>query len=124
MPEFVEIARKKYPDYEFLIGDYFEHPLKKKFDIVITSGTLNSNIVKVNPIYYRKKAIKIMFDHAREILAFNMAGGYPQPKNKKNYNVYFADSLEILKYCFSLTSKLIFRHQYRIKDFTIILFKK
>jgi SAM-dependent methyltransferase len=119
--EFVQVSKNSFPEYEFIKGDYYGKPLKRHFDIILTSGTLNSNIKR--PMDFRKAAIRIMFDHAKEAVLFNMAGGHPQPKNKKSYRIWYADSLEVLNYCFSLTSKLIFRHHYRKKDFTVILFK-
>lgn len=121
VPEFIQAAQKKYPKHRFLQKDYFNNPLKEKFDLIISSGTLNSNFQ--NPYRFRKKAIKIMFDHAREKIAFNMAGSFPQPENKEKYRVYYANSLIILKYCLSLSSKLIFRHHYNRKEFTIIIKK-
>jgi len=121
VPEFIQAAQKKYPEYRFILRDYFSHPMKEKFDIVISSGTLNSNFQ--DPYRFRKKAIKTLFNHAREAISFNMAGFYPQPKNKKASRVYYADSLTILKYCLSLSPKLIFRHHYHRKDFTIVIFK-
>lgn len=121
VPEFIKFAQNKYPNFEFIEKDYFTRPLKKKFDIIITCGTLNSNIK--NPLKYRQKAIKTMFKHASEVVAFNMAGGHPQPINKKENRVYFVDSLAILKFCLSLTPKIIFRHHYRFNDFTIVMYK-
>lgn len=121
VPEFIQVAKKKYPKYKFIRKDYFNKPLKKKFDIIISSGTLNSNVR--GALDFRKKAIKAMFDHAQEAVGFNMAGYYPQPENKKGYKVYYADSLNILKYCLTLTSKLILRHHYYKRDFTVVMFK-
>lgn len=121
VPEFVEVAKKKHPKHNFFIRDYFSNPLKESFDIVITSGTLNSNIE--DAINFRKKAIKTIFKRANEAAAFNMAGSHPQPKNKESYRVYYVDSLKIIKFCLSLTSKLIVRHHYLPKDFTVIILK-
>lgn len=121
VPEFIQAAQKKYPKYRFILKDYFNQPMKEKFDVVISSGALNSNFQ--DPDRFRKKAIRTLFNHAREAISFNMAGFYPQPKNKKTSRVYYADSLAILKYCLSLSPKLIFRHHYHRKDFTIAIFK-
>jgi len=121
VPKFIQAAQKKYPKHRFLLRDYFSNPLEEKFDIIISSGALNSNIKNV--YRFRKKAIKTLFDHALEAIAFNMAGFHPQPKNKKKYKVYYADSLIILKYCLSLSQKVLFRHHYHRKDFTIVIFK-
>jgi len=121
VPEFIQAAQDKYPKHQFVLKDYFNLPLKKEFDIIISSGTLNSNFK--HPYRFRKKAIKALFNYAREAIGFNMAGFYPQPKNKKDSRVYYADSLIILKYCLSLSPKLIFRHHYHRKDFTMVIFK-
>ncbi|MCX6811386.1 MAG: class I SAM-dependent methyltransferase [Candidatus Berkelbacteria bacterium] len=121
VPEFIKFAKQKYPNFQFVERDYFGEPLDKMFDIIISSGTLNSNIK--NPLEYRKRAIKTMFEHASKLLAFNMAGGHPQPKNIRGNRVYYIDSLEMLKFCLSLTPKIILRHHYRFNDFTIVMYK-
>jgi len=118
---FIKQAQKRYPEFEFKLGDYFENPLKENFDIILCCGALNSNFAEA--INYRKRAIKIMFERANFALSFNMAGNFPQPKNKKSSKVFYADSLEILNYCFTLTNKIIFRHYYHNKDFTIVMRK-
>jgi SAM-dependent methyltransferase len=122
VPEFIKAAEKLYPQYKFLKTDYFIKPLKENFDIIIASGCLNSNVR--NNLEFRKKAIKSMFDHAKETLVFNMLGGYPQPKTSPKNDVWFANSLEILKFCLELTPEIIFRSQYLENDFTIIMFKR
>lgn len=121
--EFIKVARKTYKsrNIQFIEKDFLTNPSKESYDVVLSSGALNSNII--DAVKYRKKAIKILWDHTLEVLSFNMAGGYPQPKNKKNNRVFYANSLDILKYCFKFTSKVIFRHHYRRNDFTIVMFK-
>jgi len=121
VPEFIRQAKKLHPSHKFAIRDYFENPLKKNFDIVLSVGTLNSNL-KDNLIF-RKKAIKTMFGHAKEALVFNMAGRHPKPKTAPKSNVWFADPLEILEYCLSLTKKVILRNHYHSRDFTIVMFR-
>lgn len=121
VPEFLEVAQTKYPEFRFIQRDYFGNPLDEVFDIVITSGTLNGNIK--NALEYRKRAIKTIFEHAKEACAFNMAGGHPQPENKKGYKVYYVDSLEIFEFCLTLTYKIIFRQHYRKRDFTVVMVK-
>ncbi|MFZ5932638.1 MAG: class I SAM-dependent methyltransferase [Patescibacteria group bacterium] len=118
---FVEEARKRYPNFRFIVGDYFNEPLEESFDIILSSGVLNSNFPE--PMRYRKLMIKTMFGHCRYAVAFDMAGGYPPPQNRARSKIYYADSLEILKYCLSLTKRVILRQHYYPKDFTLILFK-
>jgi len=121
VPEFIEIARRNHPEANFVIGDFFSYKFERSFDIVVCCGALNSALENLES---RFEAIKKMFSLASWALSFNMAGNHPQPLNKKGGRVYYVDSLEVLNFCFSLTSNLIFRHHYREKDFTIVMFKK
>lgn len=69
----------------------------------------------------RKEKISRLFDSAREVLAFNMAGGTDVMNESKK--IYYTNSQEILNYCMSITPKVIFKQHYHTKDFTIIMFK-
>lgn len=120
-PEFIREAKKLYFGHKFMVGNYFAKPLKENFDVVICSGALNANVR--DNLDFRKKAIKTMFKHAKEVFVFNMVGRYPQPKTSSKSNVWFANPLEILEYCLGLTKKVILRHHYHSRDFTIVMFK-
>jgi len=122
VPEFIREARKLYPNYKFKVGDYFTRPIRKRFDIIIASGVLNNNLGEAT-IKSRFDFIKKTFKRSKSALAFNMAGGFPQPENSAGNKVYYADSLMVLNFCFSLTRKLIFIHHYHPRDFSLILFK-
>ena len=121
VPEFVKEAKKKYSKHNFLVGDYFKQPLKKKFDIVICCGALNGNY-KDN-LGFRKKAIKTMFNHTKECLVFNMSGRHPKPKTARLSNVWFADSKSIFNYCKTLSGRVLLKEDYHSNDFTIVMFK-
>ncbi|KKQ77260.1 hypothetical protein A2715_00045 [Candidatus Woesebacteria bacterium RIFCSPHIGHO2_01_FULL_39_32] len=118
--EFIEEAKKTFPEYRFFARDYFSEPLPEKFDVVLASGVLNSNVE--NNAQWRKENIKIMFENTKKVLAFNMLGAYPQPSNDTKSNIWYADSLEILEYCMSLTRRVILRANYHPTDFTIFMY--
>lgn len=119
VPEFINQAKTLVPKATFEVRDYFENPIDKKFDVVMASGTLNSNVE--NNMGYRKKAIKVMFSHAKRVCIFNMLGAHPQPKNDPNSNIWHADSLAVLEYCMSLTRRVVLRANYHPNDFTIVM---
>ena len=124
MPEFIENGRKIYPSLKLETSDYFSRPLPEMFDIVLCSGALNSNFgTREENLEFRKKAIKIMFDHTTNVCAFNMLGGHPVIQNNDNSNIWYSDSLEILEYCMSLTRRVILRHHYHPSDFTVFMYK-
>jgi SAM-dependent methyltransferase len=120
MSVFVEEAKRRYPEFKFLNGDYFLKPLEKKFDIIICCGALNSNFR--NAIDYRKKAIKTMFEKCNIALTFNMAGGI-NISNQKSSKIYYVNSRTILDFCLALSKKIIFKQHYHSKDFTIVMYK-
>lgn len=122
VPEFIKESRKLYPKYRFLIRDYFTSPIEKKYDILIANGSLNSNVPR--NLQFRQKAIRTMFDHVNETLFFNMAGKYPQPKTIKRSNVWFADPLEVIRYCLVLNSRVTFINHPGKREFSIILRKR
>lgn len=118
LDDFIHEAQKRYPEHSFRELDYFSNPLDEDYDVVFCSGALNS--AKDN-VKIRKEKIQILFSKTKYALAFNMAGGHGVfNKNKK---IYYADSAEILNYCTSLTSKVVFKQHYHKRDFTIIMFK-
>lgn len=121
VPEFVEQAKKGHPYYEFKVADYFNNPMDAKFDVVMASGTLNSQLGSQN-MEFRKHAIKTMFAHAKKACVFNMLGAHPQPETPETSNVWYADSLEILEYCMSLTRRVVLRADYHPKDFTVVMY--
>ncbi len=121
VPEFIEEARKAHPYYNFETRDYFNNPINAQFDVVMASGTLNSYLGDKN-ISFRKNAIKVMFEHSKKVCVFNMLGGHPALETLEGSNVWYADSLEILDYCMSLTRRVILRANYHPTDFTIFMF--
>jgi len=119
--QFIFEAKKLYPKQAFIKGDYFAKPLKKKFDIIIANGSLNSNVA--DNLAFRKKAIMTMFANAKEAVVFNMAGGHPQPKTAKGSNVWFADAREIEKFCKGVSPNLTFINHPGRREFTVVLMR-
>lgn len=120
MPDFIEAAKKMVPNGKFFVADYLKDKINDKYDVVVASGVLNGNL-GASSLEYRKKAIKKMFSLTTGTLVFNMLGAHPQPLNNLESNVYYSDSLEILKYCMTLTRRVILRANYHPKDFTIVM---
>lgn len=125
MSEFIENGKKIYPQLNLETADYFGQPKPELFDTIICSGALNSNFgTEEENKKFRKDAIKTMFDHTTNVVAFNMLGGHPAPVNDNpESNIWYSDSLEILEYCMSLTRRVILRHQYHPSDFTVFMYK-
>lgn len=115
---FIDVARKRYEGHDFELKNPFEDKFESKFDIVISSGVLNST--SENWLESRKEMIKELFELSQEVLAFNMAGSF-QPI-KPTDKVSYAPAMEIFKYCITLTPKVILRSNYHAKDFTVLMY--
>lgn len=119
VPGFIDIAAKRYEGSVFEVGDFMDKNFEQQFDIVISSGAMNSNVP--DWLNLRKTTISKLFRLANEAAAFNMAGGFMEPAEVKN--IAYANALDILEFCRGLTPKIIFRGHYHSKDFSLILFK-
>lgn len=122
-PEFIATARKRYDGLTFKVGDPFEASFTNTFDVIFCSGVLNAK--HKDWFKERTQMIKKLFDQANEVLAFNMAG-YAKADTASSEaakRVFYADSEQIISFCYSLTPKLVVRSQYHPKDFTVILYK-
>jgi len=119
VPEFIETAKLRYPNEKFIYLDYFNKPLKQKFDYIICCGALNG---KSRLLEHKKEIIKLMFNNCYKGIAFNMTGYYPVIKESSK-RVRYENSLDILTFCLSLSSKISFKQNYLINNFTIQLFK-
>lgn len=119
IPEFIDIAKKRYEGNAFKVADVFGKDFNQKFDVIVSSGIMNHNIS--DWLEVRKKMIVKLFDLANEVLAFNMAGALnPIPSDQK---IAYANAKEILDFCATLTPKLILKTHYHPKDFTVVMFK-
>lgn len=126
VPEFIDEAKRQVIGGRFDVADFMnpadgDAVLGRKYDVVIASGVLNGNHPK--NLQFREDAITRLFNLSSKVLAFNMLGAHPQPKNEPNRNIWYADSIEILEFCLTLTRRVILRHHYNPKDFTMFMYK-
>jgi ubiquinone/menaquinone biosynthesis C-methylase UbiE len=116
---FIQEAQERYPDFNFLVQEYLSWETDKRFDVILCCGALNSSRMTIDE---RLACIKKMFDQSQHAVAFNMAGHHPIPL-AKDQSISYVDSRKILDYCFTLSDRVILRHHYHPKDFTIVMIK-
>ncbi|MBI2798525.1 class I SAM-dependent methyltransferase [Candidatus Saccharibacteria bacterium] len=119
-PEFIDIANKRYDGDKFQVANPFSSEFNEKFDIVLSSGVMNS--VGEDWLEQRKTMITKLYSLSNNICAFNMAGGF-EP-NTSTKTIAYANCLDILKHCKSLTSEIVLINNYHPKDFTVLLYKQ
>lgn len=113
-------AKKKYPGVEFRVGDLTGVLPKESFDYVFESGIFNLKIPHWEKFVY--KVLTQMYEVSKVGVGANFLSIFsPFTKDK---NSYYADTCEVLRFVFTkLTTKAIFRHDYKPNDFTIFFYK-
>jgi len=119
VPDFIEIAKKRYLGSAFDVFNPFDDELTQTYDIIVSSGTMN--IKTPGWENRRKMMIEHLYKYANEALAFNMAGWMQESSEGKK--IAFAHIPDIFEFCRSLTPKVILRNHYNAKDFTIVMYK-
>jgi len=117
VPEFIEKAKIKYPQGDFLNKDILDFK-SESFDFVLSSGAMTFKIPNYKEKYF--EMIKKMFQLSSLGTAFNML-------NKEGHvddDLYTAyDIEEITSFCYSLTQKLKIIKDYSPQDFTVFLYR-
>jgi len=114
---FIDIAKKRYSGHSFSVGDPFSGKFEGKYDVVLSSGVMNHNID--GWLKERQRMITALFGLTKEVLAFNMAGGFkPIASDSK---IAYANTNDVLDFCLTLTNKVSLRTDYSGYDFTVIM---
>ena len=119
VPEFIEVAKKRYEGHDFRILNPFKEEMAEKFDVIVLCGALNAN--KNNWLNERFQKVSKLYSLANEEVVFNMAGGFGEiPIDER---VAYARIPEVIDFCSTLSSRIILRAHYNSRDFTVLLFK-
>lgn len=119
-PEMTTIAKKRFPDVDFSVGNMLdgEQLPNQKYDFVIASGIfyLRQNA----PLEYLQTVVTAMFKAARIAVAFNSLSTWFEAKESGEF---YADPLETVRFCRTLTPWVCLRHDYHPRDFTVFLYR-
>ena len=125
---FVEIARKKYPDARFELKDILEEEHLPYFDYIFCSGVFNIRTADVEGhLEFVKNMLQRMYDLASCGVSINFLseGGLPisNPDDLNSGRYYYFKPDMILNFCRSIDGRYILRHDYHPGDFTVYLLK-
>lgn len=120
----ISIAEKNnYKNAEFEVKDIINIALQEKYDFIVSSGIFNIRID--NNWNYFVVRIKKMFALAKIGIAFNLLSTYADQKYiKKDKEAYYHDPVKVLKFCMSLSRRVVLIHNYMPNDFTIYIYKE
>lgn len=120
-PGMIDTAKQRFPGIQFSVGSSLEIDRlgKECIDYVFASGIFC--LRKVEPFEFMKKTIRNMFMVCGRGVAFNSLSSWAPHKDAGEF---YADPLETLEFCRTITPWVTLRHDYHPRDFTIYMFKK
>ena len=111
-------AKERFSNVEFIQQDIFSQPLEKTYDYIFLSGVFT----ETNELFFQK-CITYLFENCTHGIGFNLLSKwYPHESKSKKYE-YVASPIKTLNFCEGLSKKVVFRHDYHFRDFTIFLYK-
>lgn len=120
-PRMIQTARGRFPDAMFREVDLLDGGAHRDLqrDWVFASGIFY--LRRHEPLQYLKSMVREMFGLANKGLAFNSLSLW---SSNKAEGEFFADPLQVLAFCHSMTPRVVLRHDYHPGDFTIYMFKE
>ena len=117
-PKMILKAKERFSNVEFKQQDVFSNPLNKTYDYIFLSGVFT----KTNEFFFQK-CITYLFDNCTHGIGFNLLSKWHSNESKSKKYEFVASPIKTLSFCEGLTKKVVFRHDYHYRDFTIFLYK-
>lgn len=119
-PDMIKGARERFPRSNFTEGTLTSNDLevRKKYDFVVASGIFTYR--QQQPVVFLNETVKEMYRRAVKGIAFNCLSNWGEDQDQDEF---YADPIETLNYCRTLSNRVLFRHDYHQGDFTIYLYK-
>jgi len=111
-------ARRLHPDIEVRQTNILETPIAGTFDVVTANGIFY--LLGAEAPALTRQLIAIMYSKAEQAVAFNSLSAWCLARDPGEY---YADPMEMLEYCRSLTPCVVLRHDYHARDFTVYMYR-
>jgi SAM-dependent methyltransferase len=118
-PRMVSAARVLHPDLDIRQVDILDQPLEREYDVVNANGIFY--LLGAGAEERMRRLVSRMFALARRSVAFNSLSAWASAHEPGEF---YADPLETLRFCRTLTPWVTLRHDYLAHDFTIYLHRE
>jgi len=119
-PSMIDVAMRSYPQASFLVADFMDISYTPDADFIVGSGLANLDVDGV--MAYSLGIIEKGFRLSRRGCAFNFLSSHT-PRADRKAKMHYYDPVELMRFCFTLTSNVVLKHHYLQNDFTVVLFK-
>jgi SAM-dependent methyltransferase len=118
-PGIVDKARARFPKTQFRVCDVLDRSQPVAVhDYVMSSGIFTHR--GASAFEFLEAMVRRMFDLSKHALAFNCLSGWAEVKERGEYH---ADPLKVVSLCRNLTPRVVLRHDYHPRDFTVYLYR-
>jgi SAM-dependent methyltransferase len=117
-PAMVDEARRNHPDLDLRMANIFDAAFDRTFDVVTANGIFYLMGDQAWPMM--QQIIGRMFALATTAVAFNSLSGWATDQEAGEF---YADPLRVVEFCRRLTPRVVLRHDYHPRDFTVFLYK-
>lgn len=117
-PNFINLAKSKYPECTFKVMSIDEEPLQEYYDYIFICGVFNLRVPGVqNDV---KNALVKLFQHCNKGLALNALSSHaPEKDNELNYT----SPEEMVKFAIeNLSPSVVLKHDRIENDFTLFVY--
>jgi SAM-dependent methyltransferase len=121
-PAFVDEAKRRHPDAEFLCSGIEDFPADRRFDFVLVSGTFNVKF-RDDQEDWVFRMLERLFDLADRGVGINLLSTYYDPGHHRDDMFYCAPERAFAA-AHAVSRWVVLRHDYLPHDFTLYLYRK
>ena len=118
-PKAVETARRERPYLDVRVGNLLDADLTGSYDVVIANGILYRLGSGAPALAYA--LVMRLWELADRAVAFSSLSAWSPEQSEGEY---YADPVEMLDFCRTLTPCVTLRHDYAPHDFTVYLYRE
>lgn len=122
--EYVEAARERHPDTEFLLMDVLEsEPELGEYDYVILNGIFNfrGELSRERMLHYWQDLISVAYRHCRRGLAFNVMSKLVDWERDDLFHLPFDEMAGFV--AANLSRDFVIRHDYPAFEYTVYIYR-
>jgi SAM-dependent methyltransferase len=114
----VDEARRNHPDLDLRVANISDASFARTFDVVTANGIFYLLGDQAWPMM--QQMVKRMYALATTAVAFNSLSAWATDQEAGEF---YADPLQVVDFCRRLTPRVVLRHDYHPRDFTVYLYK-
>jgi SAM-dependent methyltransferase len=116
-PGFVEIAKGRHPEADFIIADFEEAGIRRRFDWAFESGIFNLRVSGHEA--YVRKVLEKMYDASR----YGFAADFLSDRGPRSAEMYHPRADELLGFCRRLSGRVRLRRDYKPTEFCVYVYR-